>query len=153
MGITLDQKNDGRLVLVLDIFWDELSEKIFQARNPLIQWEFWPKFLTINYISISHYRKLWITSKQLSRISTTKGGYCRTQISSSHLWHLYKRRCPKMLEDASLAAGPCLLCIPLCTWLVSMKVNKYTAKILILFYYSIKSVCLMDSKLRGRILA
>ena len=51
--------------------------------------------------------KPWITSKQLSRISTTKGGYCRTQISSSHLSHLYMRICPKMLEDASLAAGPC----------------------------------------------
>ena len=51
--------------------------------------------------------KSWITSKQLSSTSTTKGGYCRTQISSSHLSHLYKRICPKMLEDASLAAGPC----------------------------------------------
>ncbi len=35
------------------------------------------------------------------------GGYCRTQNSSSHLSHLYKRICPKMHEDASLAAGPC----------------------------------------------
>ena len=51
--------------------------------------------------------KPWITSKQLSRISTTRGGYCRTQISSLHLSHLYMRICPKMLEDASLAAGPC----------------------------------------------
>ena len=53
--------------------------------------------------------KSWITSKQLSSTSTTRGGYCRTQISSSHLSHLYKRICPKMLEDASLAAGPCLI--------------------------------------------
>ena len=53
--------------------------------------------------------KSWITSKQLSSTSTTKGGYCRTQISSSHLSHLYKRICPKMLEDASLAAGPCFI--------------------------------------------
>ena len=53
------------------------------------------------------HRKPWITQKQLSSISTTKGGYCRTQISSSHLSHLCKRICPKMLEDASLAAGPC----------------------------------------------
>ena len=48
-----------------------------------------------------------ITSKQLFSISTTKGGYCRTQISSSYL---YKRICPKMHEDASLAAGPCFPC-------------------------------------------
>ena len=27
--------------------------------------------------------------------------------ASSHLSHLYMRICPKMLEDASLAAGPC----------------------------------------------
>ena len=55
--------------------------------------------------------KSWITSKQLSSISTTKGGYCRTQISSKHLSFLCKRICPKMLEDALLAAGPSLICI------------------------------------------
>ena len=36
--------------------------------------------------------KSWITSKQLSSISTTKGGYCRTHISSSHLSHLFGGR-------------------------------------------------------------
>ena len=42
-------------------------------------------------------------------LSTTKGGYCRTKISCSHLSHLYKRICPKIHEDASLAAGPCFV--------------------------------------------
>ena len=53
------------------------------------------------------YRKPWITFKQLSSISSTKGGCCRTQISSSYPLHLNKRIHPKMHEDASLAAGPC----------------------------------------------
>ena len=45
----------------------------------------------------------WITSKSSQAYLPPKSA----QISSSHLSHLYKRICPKMHEDASLAAGPC----------------------------------------------